>query len=416
MKFRILTLQNIAVSGVAIWATAPIFAYGGAYRVIVALLVLVWFVLEAARRDGLVRHPTRRGLLVLAYILCLSAIELLFGKRGVTEIAQLYIFIFFLGVYESRRRDILSLTPVFWCVMATMPIWMYTTYGALRLDSGVARMLVRNSQEAMEFSSQGVGGYGLVYLSALLMPVWTSLVWLKPRQLLVGAHPGQARRYATKIALWACIVFGAALIVSAGYSIALYCAVLGVAFSVALARGVAKWLVIRALIVVIVSVIALAYLPNILQLLLVIMEGTLFEKKISDLLNSLQGTSAAGTLGDRVNLYLRSLELFMQNPVLGTMQSGGHSAFLDQFARYGLLIGALSAWLVYFVPLRYLRAGGPGIGISIAFLAVLLPVTIFNTLAGSFGIAVFVMFPVAAAMIRRSRLAGQRPDVAGAVA
>ncbi|MBJ7574394.1 hypothetical protein [Luteimonas sp. MC1828] len=413
MKLRILTAQNIAVSGVAIWATAPTLAYGGLYRIIVALLVLIWFALEAGRPGGLVRRPTRRALLVLAYILCLSTIEVIFGPRGAVTLAQLYIFLFFFAVYESRRREISTLEPVFWCVVATLPVWMYKTYGALQLNPGVARMLVRDSQEALELSSQGVGGYGLVYLSVLLMPVLVSLVPLHSTQLLANLRPSKARTYAAKLALFACIVFGLALIASAGYSIALYSTVLGVSLSLAFNRSAGAGLIVRALVVMVCFLIVLAYLPNILQKLLILMDGTLFEKKISDLLNSLQATSAAGTLGDRVDMYSRSVESFVANPVFGSLQSGGHSAVLDQFGRYGLFIGILFVWILFFVPLRDLRAGGSGVGVSLAFMAAFVPVTVLNTLVGAFGIAVYVMFPVAATMIRRKRPSNGESGVGG---
>lgn len=413
MKLRILQIQNIAVCGVAIWATAPIFAYSVTYRIIVAMLVLLWFFLEAARSDGLVRRPTWRVLVVLAYIVIVTAVEAMFGTRGVANLMQHYIFLFFFAVYESRRRDVLSLTPVFWTMVATLPIWMYMTYDALQSNPGVARMLVRDSEEAIELSSQGVGGYGLVYLSVLVLPILVALVRLKPVELLVSAHLGKSRARFAKLALCVCIALAVALVASAGYSIALYCMAIGIFLSLALGRDASKRLLVRMLVVVAVLGSAAAYIVDLLEKLAVLLGGTLFERKVSDLLNSLKGAGAEGTLGDRVDLYLKSVESFIENPVLGSMQGGGHSAVLDQFGNYGFFIGALFLWLLYFVPLRQVVARDAGMGVSFAFLATFVLVTGLNTLAGPFGIAVFVMLPWAAAMLRRAGGVGRLHGLEG---
>ena len=102
MYFNALKLQNYALAYVCLWATAPILAYGTAFRVIAVLAVAIWAVLEVLRPSGVFQKPTLTVYCLLSFMTYIAIIEGL-TERDFAALLQTFILLFFLLVFESRK-------------------------------------------------------------------------------------------------------------------------------------------------------------------------------------------------------------------------------------------------------------------------------------------------------------------------
>jgi hypothetical protein len=129
----------------------------------------------------------------------------------------------------------------------------------------------------------------------------------------------------------------------------------------------------------------------------------------------MQEDSASGTLYDRIERYQRSFLLFVQNPIFGTMLStdiGKHSQILDNFAQFGIVVGSMFVYFLIAVPIRYINRRGAEFGLAFAMLIVTLLYFGLNNAFMSAGPVLFIIFPVAANMIRSFQCWKPRKSVA----
>lgn len=364
------------------------------------LSTVVWTALESLRPNGLARRTTVPVLLALLYIGYTGTVEFLFsGAGGLIRHLQIWIMLFFLIVWQSRRNDLQSLVPVFWLVLAIHPIWLIVTVWTLTMvNAHAARIIVRASEEAVELTQQGVGGYALVYGMILLLPALIGLI-LKRHVLRGTALPRVLRRVpALAFALIALnIGLGIALIFTAGYSIAVI-ALVGILLSVTfLKKYNTQRFVITLLVTLVFALFARPLLEAGLNWLLPLAEGTNFAKKIRDVLASLELGNATGTAQLRAERYLRSIVLFVENPLIGVLEVGDlgkHSSILDNFARWGAVFGGIFVYLIVFPATRILRRNKRDFGAGLAMLAAVAVIFGLNNGFAAAGLMLYIMFPV----------------------
>lgn len=411
MKLSITKTQNIALIGFSIWVTAPIFAYGTGYRIAAGVCVAIWVLLEVVRADGLARKPTPATVAVLIYVAYVASIGIAYGQ--ITSQIQHFIFLFFFLVLESRRKKLETLQPVFWTTLMVLPIWAYLTIGALQVNAGVARMLSRSSQAVKDISSEGVGGYGLVYLSALIAPI--ALVLLVKLWRTIGTGDGARWLGWTKRALLlANAALGAILVLRAGYTLATIIVLASTAVAFFLPKKDIRLITVAVASVTIAALVMVVFLPETISALQTLVTGTFYAEKVADIGESLASSSAAGTVEGRTYLYTLSIDAFLRNPILGGIDGshvGGHSAILDQFGRYGLLVGSLFSYLVFSRSFRMMRKGGGGFGVALCSLVGMAILCLFNTLPGLIGFAAFVVVPVGWWMMSNSPQKPVRPSL-----
>ncbi|MBC5784865.1 O-antigen ligase family protein [Ramlibacter sp. USB13] len=401
-----LKVQNIAIAYVCLWAVSPPLGYRTEYRVAALAAVLVWFVLEIARRGNIFARPTTPVLVAGAYVIYTLSIEVILGPEAEFDWhIQPTILLFFLIVHESRRRQIETLAPVFWVTLASLPLWLALSLMGLSEYDNAARILVRSSEEAMELAEQGIGGYGLVYLMVTLLPVMVYLAATRSGRMIPGTPKifgFLERRVPILTALTA--LLGVIFILRAQYSIAVYLAALS---TLALMASRKRALLLVAMLLVgLMLLIEQNILFSLLDWLASLTSGSNLAKKFQDILDSLRADEAVGTLSDRTERYLRSLSLFAENPFLGVLEFrdvGKHSAYLDRFARYGFLVGGMFVYLMLYLPVRLMKQMRTGFGMAFAVFAVVLVFPALNNVFLSFGVALYIMFPVACtAVLQRS--------------
>jgi hypothetical protein len=121
--------------------------------------------------------------------------------------------------------------------------------------------------------------------------------------------------------------------------------------------------------------------------------GTEYSAKVRDIRDSLLDDQSTGTVEGRAERYIRSIKLFVENPVIGTLtfdDVGKHSAVLDRFAQYGFAFGLLFLALLIYVPIRMARSSRAPIGLALAFLMVAIGFPLSNNVFMSWGLVLYV--------------------------
>lgn len=424
MRFSRLNIQNFAIFYMSTWTIAPPLAYSMLARILAMVAALVWVVLEALRPDGILRRPTIPVLMAFVFILYTGTIDgLVEGKRGLLRNIQQFIMLLFLVIQQSRRDRLDTLIPVFWWILIQLPVWLFITFKTVAFqDFHAARVGVRVSEEALNLSEAGVGGYPLVYGTVLALPLLLSMGLSRQRFDrcdLPGLLP-RSNGWARGV-IWLNFGLGVSLVMTAGYSIA----VISLALSLLAAVWLRSYRTKRVLWVFILAGLALVFgeaiVVSLLHAVQPYTEGTQFFRKVDDLLVSIEIGSTTGSAEDRRERYARSLEIFIENPFLGDLvyaNVGKHSAILDRFAQWGFCLGAVYVYLVAFLPTRALRRlkSVPGMfGPSLGILVTVMIIFGLNDECASAGVMLYLMFPVGMHLLEKQRTALQPLENAGEI-
>lgn len=411
MKIKVFDIQNLAVTYVCLWATSPMLAYGLGFRLLAVLAVVVWALLEMFRPGGIFSRPTLPVALTLFFVGYTAIMEFALGAEGrMVQHLQIWIMLFFLIFYESRRRDVRSMAPIFWFMIATFPIWFYTTYvGFDAFGSHAARHLTRSSDLARELTSDGVGGYSLVYGIVVLLPVLVMML-LNTHRFVPLDEPRFLRLlsrvpFIVQALILANLVLGIAVVVRAGFSIAIVLAVFSIAISLVFKRRSPLILMMTPLLLMIAWLAYQMALVPLLEALRPLAEGTSYHRKITDVIESLQEEQSQGTLDDRISRYLRSIDLFVRNPIFGVITDrdvGKHSEYLDTFARYGVLVGSIFVYLLTYLPIRMMRGMRDNFGLAFSVFGIMVLLPLLNNVFASLGVILFIMVPVACQLVERA--------------
>lgn len=411
MKFSVIGIQNAAIGYVCLWATAPVLAYGDTYRWAAAGAVALWALLEAGRPRGIILNPTLPSILAAFYALYTGITELLIGPdRNIDTHIQLWIILFFVIFYESRRNLVYTMAPIFWLMVATLPIWLYTTYTAFdKYGSHTARHLVRSSDISRELTSEGVGGYSLVYSAVIMIPICISL--LVNRKRLIGRRIegladifGQSRSFAMFFVALT-LALSIVVVLRAGYSIALILAIACAITSLLFRRGGAAPLMFAPLILMGGYLFIEMSLVPILTALQPLVQGTPYAIKVRDIILTLATDQSQGSFDDRWSRYSRSFIIFLENPLFGVISYrdvGKHSSYLDALARYGIAVGPLLMYIFLYLPARMIRASKDNIGLPLSVFVVAAIFPLLNNVFSAFGVMLFIMAPVACGLVALS--------------
>lgn len=394
-------LQSVAILYLSIWATAPPLAFGMVYRIIAALAFGVWLLAEIARRNSIALRPNAAVLAAVGYVAYVALANILGdGLGGLVRNVQTLVVVAFIVILEGARRHGLHiLKPAMWAVFVTYPIWLVTTLEALERDRHIARLLIRSSDMAEVMAEQGVGGFALVYSGLFLIPLCLLLANYAWRNPVRKSAPAQVLRLGQLAIALAGFYLAVSAVIAAGFSIAVILCLLSLMAFAAYA-GTTSLRNPRSLFLIAFTLIGVIFIPldAVLGVLSQLAGGTSYQMKINDILASLQADNSVGTVAERVERYSRSVVLFFENPIMGTITAqniGKHSVFIDHFAQYGVFVGAIFAWLMLRTPLAALRQPGHGLGyvVAILFLAIFVP--LLNNIPMAVGVLLFIAYPAA---------------------
>jgi hypothetical protein len=387
-------LRRVALGYIIVWVLSPPLAYGTIWRVLAVFAMLLWLALEALAARSMLLRPNWQILAAAGFVFYTSMVEWLVPDSAtISHQFQIWIMLFFLVVGESHargREDEARFS--FWLVLLILPVWSFTTlWGIETIGSGVSRIISRSSDEARQLTEEGAGGFGFVYTTLLCLPILASLAlrsggWIDREQ-------SRWRGRIAQLLVWGNFLLAGLLILRAGYSIAVILAVFALACVFLIqSRKPLRLLIFLCLAGIIAVLTAMATGP-VLRSLQDLTAGTQYSTKIRDIRASLEDAQSTGTVADRTERYSRSIRLFAENPVVGTLRFddvGKHSAILDRFAQYGFGIGLLFLALLVYMPLRLLRDRQVPIGLSLGFLVAACGFPLLNNVFMSWGLVLYL--------------------------
>lgn len=375
------SLYGICLLFVALWCISPPLFINGAARVIALVSMII------ALRLGRIYHRRYFAMLVF-YVTYTLGIG--FFKQGIEyfllNIQAYIIFAFaYIAVNKDEKSDgtIYNFDKIIKVVEWIYPIWMIITLRAYNSIPNISRLLANNNNEnVVVWSQQGIGGYGMIY----------SLVFYNIILLYILLNKGK-KRILTAVNY----ILSLVTIIMAGYSIALIAVLLGSIIVLFIREKRVERIILVIFVAGILYALFLMFQTEIFNGLLSLADGTMYEQKIKDIINSFTEASAQGTLESRTILYQYSWETFLKNPFVGSAFSeklmfGGHSFFLDTFAKFGLIGGIPFLYLLLYYPIRCIRKNKE-FSLSLAILVLMIFVGGLNNLSAAFAPMVYVVYP-----------------------
>lgn len=405
-------LRRAALAYLIVWVLSPPLAYGTTWRVLAVIAMLLWLALDTLAPRSVLLRPNWPVLGTVVFVVYTTFIEWLVPD-GATINRQfpIWIMLFFLLVGESHRRGrIEEARFCFWVVLLVLPVWCITSLrGINTYGKDAARAVTDFSEDSVRMMTEGLGGYGFVYTVTLCLPFLAHFVLRFRRE--PDVTQARWKRRAQQVLIWGNFVLAVVLILRAGYSIALILAAFAI-LSVLLIRSrrplpLAMSVCFVGLLVLVAAVTA----KPVLGILEGAATGTEYSAKVRDIRDSLEDEQSTGTVEGRTERYLRSIKLFVENPVIGTLtfdDVGKHSAILDRFAQYGFGFGLLFLALLIYAPMRSARSPGAPIGLALAFLIVAIGFPLLNNVFMSWGLILYVFSQGAFAVMGSSQEQGGR--------
>ena len=201
-------------------------------------------------------------------------------------------------------------------------VGLVATLSVLITDSTVARMLAGAGDEAYraEYYAKGVGGYGFVYGWVFILFGIMSLV-------------RREKRTVYKICLIALTVLTFITILYSSYTTAFMLSIIMIFLSV-YSNTRSKQATVLFIIVVVLIVALLVPILSLLQDVARSMELTWIERRMGELISA-EESDGLGQLR-RSELYMKSINSFLENPIVGAGNVGGHSFVFDMLGNYGI--------------------------------------------------------------------------------
>lgn len=372
----------ISVLFVVLWCISPPLFISDIARIVALLAMII------ALRIGHIYYPTYFFVLAFFMFYTLTVGVLKQGIGYFLSNIQTYIILAIAYVatneYAKGKEVRYDFTKVAKVIEWIYPIWMLITLNAYSSIPNISRILANNENEnVIIWSRQGIGGYGMIYSLVFYNIILLYMLINKKRK---------------GILLFINYILSLITIILAGYSIALISIVLGSVLVIIVRKKRFESVVLAISIFLIAYFLFIVFQEEISSGLLNLTRGTMYEQKMADIIDSLYSESAQGTLESRTVLYEYSWQAFLNSPILGSVLAekfvfGGHSFFLDMFAKFGVLGGIPFLYLILFYPIKCIRVN-KGFSLSVALTALVIFIGGLNNLSAAFAPILYIYYPV----------------------
>lgn len=339
--YRIPGLIIIAIIFI-IWHTAvPFLGFKTPAVINVAVFILVLFYIFAEEGRALLSDFVK-----ILPIFLISILDILVKKGdvyvniyGLLQRMALPLICLFL-LRNKNREDV---SKIFWWVIIGYFITSVTTYlGCMAYPSASRFQAAVGDEDNPEvlrlYRSLNIGSFTFIYTIVLVIPLMLYYVKQKKSHyyfaavfILMGIFAIIQSEYTTAFLLMACEIL--------------------LLFFPATSNAKAFKRSIFPILIIVLCIIAV--LPLILESIMHFVGSERIADRMEDLIAAWTGNISYSGEGDmelRQNQYEISWETFVSHPVFGVLgwgQDGGHSFFLDNLARYGLIGLGLMIYMVY---------------------------------------------------------------------
>lgn len=400
-------VQLICLLYISVWVISPPLSYGDLYRIIAIAASLIWLSIELVSRPRNLITPSLPTFFAFFFIFYTAIIDLiLYETKDILQHFQTYVFLLFLIFYESySKRDIRHLRIVFWVSLVLLSIWSLITIKEMLIYPHVARLLVRSSPMAEYYMAKGVGGYGLVYSVVVVIPILAYFIRSGDVNLYFKRQNFIKKIFAHSLIIL-CFLICLTVIIMAGYTIATVLMAGSILIFLMVKGDSLTSMCIAATISILIILLFGFFSDSFINSMSELSTGTQYEKKLQDITHSIEIERSVGTVSTRSERYIRSIKLLFENPFFGTLEFtdiGKHSSILDKFARYGIFIGAIFAYTVFYLPLRYIKYVSSNFGLVFAIIFITIGFSFLNNITMSFGFMIFIFYPVAMTYVREQK-------------
>ncbi len=379
-------VQKLCVLYLVVWMISPPMEIDLIYRLLALGCAAFWFIIMIIREGKLSLFADDVGALV--FMLFVMVVAYL-GSGSISDVIRQISYYILVMCYIMNRRysgNWSELRGIIQIVLILCIIFNFITVKTLSEDSSVARLLIRDTEDTYKYLRQGVGGYSLIYPQVCIIPAGTA--WT------VNAFRHNKFDFLLGV-VW--LLSFAVFALNAGYSLAIFASAVGI-FMLFFYKGRSGTVAFVISVAIFVgAMLSILYMDSFRNFLLSQFDGTAVAKKINDLVASSETGAAEGSINDRIRVYKNTLELFIKYPVIGSLWrnfGGGHSAFLDTFAVYGVFGCVVFTKMMYAVPNNYKNIYDMTyiMYVANASLVTLLFVTVLDSFTYSFvGMIMFIM-------------------------
>ena len=381
-------IQTIAVLYIVVWSISPPLQLDMIYRLIALGCAGIWMFLWVFRQNPFVIEKDQLYAVYFLFFVVLVAYIQDGDIDGIIQQIAIYLMVIFYIMNISYRGKLHYLNIIVPVVLILLIIWNFKTFEALLDDPSIARKIVRNDEATYEFLRKGIGGYSLVYPQVIIFPA--ILAWL-----LTAFKNNKA--YFLLGALW--LVSYVLMILNAGYSIAIFTTLVGALLLFFYNGDSSVKAVIVSIVLFVGAIACIIYVDGFRNWLLEVFDGTAVAKKINDLTASTDSGEASGSWSLRIYAYGSAISKIIKYNVFGglwRMGNTGHSAVLDNVAKYGLVGGYMFLKILYSVPNYYKKKYSDSRMkrfVTATFVTVLL-VSILDSFTYSFMAMLFIVLPL----------------------
>lgn len=374
-------ISIICLGFVALWCISPPLFISSFARIIVLFSMII------ALRIRYVYHPTYFFILVFFVVYTLT---IGIAKQGIGYVLtniQTYIIlaISYIAVneYKKNKDKRYNFIKIVKLIEWVYPVWMLITLKAYSSIPNISRILANNNNENVaKWSRQGIGGYGMIYSLVFYNIILLYLLINKKRNNILTVLN---------------YILSLMTIILAGYSIALIAIMIGSSLIIIIRKKNFQNIILALGIFIIIYIIFIVFREEIFSSLLNLTQGTMYEQKAIDIISSFYGDGAQGTLESRTVLYEYSWKVFLNQPLIGTALSrnfmfGGHSFFLDMFAKFGILGGIPFLYLILYFPIKCIQKNKE-FSLSLAIVILIIFIGGLNNLSAAFAPIVYLFYP-----------------------
>ena len=397
------TAQKIMLLYLVVWSISPPLDVDMIFRVVAIICALGWFFLDLS--NGLRLDKMQKcALIFMIFVLLIALIEYKGDFSMLLRPIATYLLVLAYIInysYTDKFNDLWFLVPLF---LALIIIFNVITIIALLKDHTLARRLIRADESIYPYLRQGIGGYTLVYSQVFMAPLIFAWIFNARKKHIVYTILGL---------VWAgSFVF---LLLKAGYSIAVTSTLISLVILLFYRRRSIVPAVLIAFAIIVIFVLMIGYIDGFRDVLLSLFDGTTVAKKINDIYYSLQGVETAESISSRIVRYRASVQTILNYPIIGGLwwkSGGGHSAILDNFAKYGLWGGIMYIVMFFRMPIFIKDTSDEkkDIRIANAMIVSMLIVSLLDSVAYQMVFPVLVVAPIFFVQIQKWREENSRDD------
>jgi len=335
---------------------SPPLRVGMFYYISASILCMLWFLMIFHKCPEYFFRPSKINYLIMFNFIMITFLMLIFDNIEYWKleigIFLYYTYILFFNYYRKYNQDYLF--KVFWFILTLLPFWSIKTLYALMSNPYAARH-VREGNVDTSMNISGVGGYGHIYMSALIA-ICCFTVLLEVKQL----------RWVKKVLLLVNFILGISQVMISGYTLSAIIVIFGLSIVIVFKKN--RYGKLNKLFLGTFSVFLILLFSNIksiLEYLLKISVGISHNIKIQDLIYFLSYREFGESFIARLDRYTQSLKSAVQYWYGGliTIPSinlsfdiyGWHSTILDGYAMYGIVLGTINVIILFSVPYSILR-------------------------------------------------------------